>query len=221
MNEARGSLLSGARLRERLCRQAAEGGIVLAPLLETPQIAEVTVDVRLGTEFLVSLATRNPVLDPARRDPEATAAAFFQRTFRDFGEPFVMYPDRFVLGCTFEYVRLPLDVCAELHGRSSLGRAGIAIRGFLQPGYTGVLTLELTNTSGTTFILRPGMRVAQLSFFEVEPSSSSGYFAPGSAKYLGAVGPQVTALADEPEWGVLDRMRREREGDETPDSPVR
>ena len=207
-----GRLLAGERLRRRLALPPTSGGIKVAPLLEPTQIEQVTVDVRLGTEFQVSLHTRTAVFDPARDEPDVAAASFFQRTFRDFGESFVLYPGSFVLGCTFEYLRLPLDVCAELNGRSSLGRAGIAIRGFLQPGYMGVLTLELVNDSGTTLVLEPGMRVAQLTFFEVDPPAGAAYFAPGAAKYLAATGAQVTRVAEENDWHVLARMRQARGG---------
>jgi dCTP deaminase len=210
--ESPGRLLGGERLRERLRRDPRNGGIVIAPLLELTQVERVTVDVRLGTEFQVSLHTRTAVFDPSRAAPEGAAGAFFERTFRDFGESFVLYPDHFVLGCSFEYLRLPLDVCAEINGRSSVGRAGFAIRGFLQPGYMGVLTLELTNGSGTTVVLEPGMRVAQLTFFELDAPTEGEYFAAGAAKYLAATGPQVSRVAEEGDWSILRRMRLERGG---------
>jgi len=210
--EAPGRLLAGERLRERLRRDPRGGGIAIAPLLEVTQVERVTVDVRLGTEFQVSQHTRTAVFHPARAEPEAAAGAFFERTFRDFGESFVLYPGHFVLGCSFEYLRLPLDVCAELNGRSSLGRAGVAIRGFLQPGYMGVLTFELTNVSGTTVVIEPGMRVAQLTFFELDAPAAGEYFAAGAAKYLAATGPQVTRVAEEGDWRTLRRMRLGRGG---------
>lgn len=204
-------LLTGRRLRERLQLPARKGGLVISPLLDMAQVSETTVDLRLGTEFLISLRTRTPAIDTRPgADGPLDLTPFFERTFRDFGDPFVLYPMHFVLGCTFEYVRMPDDLCAELHSRSSLSRTGLGIRGFVQPGYMGVLTLELANDSGNSLVLYPGMRVVQLTFFELDPSPGAKYVKAEAAKYLGGTGPQISRIRREKDWDVLDGMRPSR-----------
>lgn len=212
-------LVSGKRLRERLALPARKDGLIITPLLEEGQVASTTVDLRLGTEFLVSLRTRTPYVDTRPEGGEESMAPFFERTYRDFGDPFVLYPMHFVLGCTFEYVRMPNDLCAEMHVRSSLGRAGVGIRGFVQPGYMGVLTLELANDSGSTLVLYPGMRAVQLYFFEIETEAGAEYVRAEAAKYLGGTGPQLSLIRSEKEWSVLDRMRRPETLEEQSDGP--
>lgn len=209
-------MLSGDRLTERLRRSPREGGLVITPLLDAHQATATTIDLRLGTEFLVSLRTRHPAIDVrgvATMGSDATIpdmTTFFESTYRDFGEEFVLHPLHFVLGCSFEYVRMPDDLCAELHVRSSLARAGVSIRGFVQPGYMGVLTLELANDSGNTLVLYPGMRAVQLTVYEVAAQAGTEYINDAAAKYLGGVGPQISQIREEQDWKVLGRMRPRR-----------
>jgi dCTP deaminase len=196
-----------------------KGGLVISPILDPEhQVTATTVDLRLGTEFLVSLRTRHPAIDLGDAEAERGSAAasmgsFFERTFRDFGERFVLYPNHFVLGCTFEYVRMPEDLCAEMHVRSSLRRAGLGMGGFVQPGYTGVLTLELANDSGNALVLYPGMRAVQLTFFEIDAQAGGEYVKAEAAKYLGGVGPQLSRMREEWDWDVLRSMRTATTGD--------
>jgi dCTP deaminase len=199
-------ILTADRLRERLRLPARKGGLVISPLLDPERQVTTTVDLRLGTEFLVSLRTRTPAIDTTG-EATPSISTFFERTFRDFGEPFVLYPLHFVLGCTFEYLRMPEDLCAEMHVRSSLGRVGVGIRGFVQPGYMGVLTLELANDSGNTLVLYPGMRAVQLTFFEIDARVGNEYVRAEAAKYLGGVGPQLSLIREEKDWERLRRMR--------------
>jgi dCTP deaminase len=212
-------ILTGERLEQRLRQDPKDGGLVITPVLDPErQVTATTVDLRLGTEFWVSLRTRNAAIDlrNAPVDNEGTAppsmGSYFERTFRDFGEQFVLYPTHFVLGCTFEYVRMPVDLCAEMHARSSLSRAGVGIRGFVQPGYMGVLTLELANDSGNTLVLYPGMRAVQLTFFEIDAPAGEDYVRTEAAKYLGGIGPQISRIRREADWDVLGRMRPPRIG---------
>lgn len=216
-------MLTGGRLEERLRADPKSGGLVISPILDSRrQVTATTIDLRLGTEFMVSLRTRHPAIDLGEAEARSAAAAasmgtFFERTFRDFGEQFVLYPNHFVLGCTFEYVRMPEDLCAEMHVRSSLGRAGLGMRGFVQPGYTGVLTLELANDSGNAVVLYPGMRAVQLTFFEIDAKVGGEYVKSEAAKYLGGIGPQLSLIRGEADWEILRGMRAasDRDADES------
>lgn len=209
-DEPRGGRLTGDRLAARLARDPLEGGIVLTPILDVKrQVTSATVDLRLGTEFLVALRTRTPTFDTRAATGDPATETFYERTFRDFDEAFTLYPRQFVLGCSFEYIRLPNDVTAVIHARSSLSRAGLRLIGMLQPGYTGVVTFELVNDGVSTLSLYPGMRLAQLAFEEVGRPVSDSYLSEGAAKYVGAVGPQLSAIRSEhDDWTQITRMRK-------------
>jgi len=98
-------------------------------------------------------------------------------------EAFILHPGEFVLGSTFEYVRLPDDIAARLEGKSSLGRLGLlthSTAGFVDPGFEGHVTLELSNVATLPIKLWPGMKIGQLCFFQLSSASENPY---GSEKY--------------------------------------
>jgi dCTP deaminase len=107
--------------------------------------------------------------------------------------PFILHPGEFVLGSTYEQVRLADDLVARLEGKSSLGRLGLLIHstaGYVDPGFEGHLTLELSNVATLPITIYPGMKIGQISFFELSSPARSPY---GSArlgsKYQGQRGP--------------------------------
>ena len=108
-------------------------------------------------------------------------------------EPFVLHPGEFVLGSTYEVVTLPNDVAARLEGKSSLGRLGLlthSTAGFIDPGFSGHVTLELANVANLPILLRPGMKIGQVCFFRMtseaeHPYGSSVY----GSRYQGQRGP--------------------------------
>jgi len=147
-----------------------------------------SIDVRLDKYFRVFESHRYPVIDPAEDQPELT-----REVSPSDGGPFVLHPGEFVLGSTYEYVSLPDDVAARLEGKSSLGRLGLlthSTAGFIDPGFQGHVTLELSNVATLPINLWPGMRVGQLCFFELSSPAEHPY---GSAKagshYQGQRGP--------------------------------
>jgi dCTP deaminase len=108
-------------------------------------------------------------------------------------EPFILHPGEFVLGSTLEYVRLPHDLVARLEGKSSLGRLGLLIHstaGYVDPGFEGHLTLELSNVANLPITIYPGMKIGQISFFRLTSEAENPY---GSSKvgskYQGQRGP--------------------------------
>ena len=111
----------------------------------------------------------------------------------DKDEPFILHPGEFVLGSTLEYVRLPHDLVARLEGKSSLGRLGLLIHstaGYVDPGFEGHLTLELSNVANLPITIYPGMKIGQISFFRLSSEAEHPY---GSSKvrskYQGQRGP--------------------------------
>ncbi len=137
-----------------------------------------SVDVRLDRFFRVFENHRYPHIDPAADQPDLTRAVE-----PDGEEPFILHPGEFVLGSTYEVVTLPDDIAARLEGKSSLGRLGLlthSTAGFIDPGFSGHVTLELSNVATLPIKLWPGMKIGQLCFFRLSSPAQHPY---GSAKY--------------------------------------
>lgn len=137
-----------------------------------------SVDVRLDKYFRVFENHRYPHIDPAEEQPELTRLIEVGD-----GEPFVLHPGEFVLGSTWEQVSLPATVAARLEGKSSLGRLGLlthSTAGFIDPGFSGHVTLELSNMATLPVKLWPGMKIGQLCFFRLSSEAEHPY---GSQKY--------------------------------------
>ena len=137
-----------------------------------------SIDVRLDRIFRVFENHRYPHIDPAEDQPDLT------RQVEPAGdEPFILHPGEFVLGSTYERVSLPDDVAARLEGKSSLGRLGLlthSTAGFIDPGFSGHVTLELANAATLPIKLWPGMKIGQLCFFRLSSPAEHPY---GSQKY--------------------------------------
>jgi dCTP deaminase len=137
-----------------------------------------SVDVRLDRYFRVFENHKYPHIDPAEEQPDLTRMVEPERD-----EPFILHPGEFVLGSTYEMVSLPDDVAARLEGKSSLGRLGLlthSTAGFIDPGFSGHVTLELSNVATLPIKLWPGMKIGQLCFFRLSSPAEHPY---GSAKY--------------------------------------
>jgi dCTP deaminase len=137
-----------------------------------------SIDVRLDKFFRLFDNHKYPVIDPAKDQPELTRLVEV-----DPDDGFVLHPGEFVLGSTLETVSLPDDLAARVEGKSSLGRLGLlthATAGFVDPGFSGHVTLELSNVATLPIILWPGMKIGQLCFFRLSSPAENPY---GSAKY--------------------------------------
>jgi dCTP deaminase len=159
-----------------------------------------SLDLRLGSYFKVYNHSSHAILDP--KNPE---------TFKDVvrmveiekGESFVVQPGEFVLGVTLEKIRIPDDMVARVEGRSSLGRLGIIIHstaGFVDAGFEGTITLEITNINRMPVALYPGMRVCQLAFEQMSSPAEVPYQKKKSSKYQGQVYPEESRIAGDPEF---------------------
>jgi dCTP deaminase len=164
--------------------------VVLEPFDE-PMLQPSSIDVRLDGFFRVFENHRYPHIDPAEEQPELT-----REVVPDKGEPFILHPGEFVLGSTYECVTLPDDVAARLEGKSSLGRLGLlthSTAGFIDPGFSGHVTLELSNVATLPIKLWPGMKIGQLCFFRLSSPAEHPYGsgAEGS-RYQGQRGPTAS-----------------------------
>jgi len=153
------------------------GRVVLDPL-ERSMIQPSSIDVRLDKFFRVFDNHKYPHIDPAADQSDLTREVSVER-----GEEFILHPGEFVLGSTYELITLPDDVAARLEGKSSLGRLGLmthSTAGFIDPGFSGHVTLELANVATLPIKLYPGMKIGQLCFFRLSSPAEHPY---GSEKY--------------------------------------
>ena len=160
-----------------ILHEASNGGIQLDPW-EPGMVQPSSVDVRLDKYFRVFENHRYPHIDPAQEQAELTRLIETPE-----GEPFVLHPGEFALASTYELVTLDSHVAARLEGKSSLGRLGLlthSTAGFIDPGFSGHVTLELSNMATLPVLLWPGMKIGQLCFFRL---SSPAEFPYGSEKY--------------------------------------
>ncbi|MET8864343.1 dCTP deaminase [Nonomuraea sp. NPDC004580] len=137
-----------------------------------------SIDVRLDRFFRVFENHRYPHIDPSEEQPDLT------RMVEPRGdEPFILHPGEFVLASTYEVVSLPDDLASRLEGKSSLGRLGLlthSTAGFIDPGFSGHVTLELSNVATLPIKLWPGMKIGQLCVFRLSSPAEHPY---GSDKY--------------------------------------
>ena len=157
-------LLSDGDLRKELETER----LVIEPW-DPAMLQPSSVDVRLDRFFRVFQNSRYTHIDPAEQQDELTT------TVEPEGDdPFVLHPGEFVLGSTFEKLSLPDDLAGRLEGKSSLGRLGLlthSTAGFIDPGFTGHITLELSNVANLPIILWPGMKIGQLCLFRLSSPS--------------------------------------------------
>ena len=166
-------LLSDRDIRAEL----TSGRVRLEPLDEA-MVQPSSVDVRLDRFFRLFDNHKYAVIDPAQDQPDLTRQVEVAPD-----EPFVLHPGEFVLGSTYEAVTLPDDVAARLEGKSSLGRLGLlthSTAGFVDPGFSGHVTLELSNVATLPIMLWPGMKIGQLCFFRLSSPAEHPY---GSERY--------------------------------------
>ncbi|MEK7145580.1 MAG: dCTP deaminase [Patescibacteria group bacterium] len=160
-----------------------------------------SMDLRLGKYFKVYDHSKHPVLDPLKMSSFEGLTSLVEITKPE--EPFIVHPGDFVLGVTLEKVKLPTDIVARVEGRSSLGRLGIIVHstaGFIDAGFEGTITLEITNINRMPVALYPGMRVCQLAFETMTGPADVPYGSKGSSKYQGQVMPQESRLTTDPEF---------------------
>lgn len=166
------------------------GRIGLSPL-DRDMIQPSSIDVRLDRYFRLFDNHKYPFIDPAEDQPDLTHLIETKQ-----GEPFILHPGEFVLGSTYELVTLPDDVAARLEGKSSLGRLGLlthSTAGFVDPGFSGHVTLELSNVATLPIKLWPGMKIGQLCFFRTSSPVINAYGSGAYAnRYQGQRGPTAS-----------------------------
>ena len=179
-------LISDRDIRQEL----ASDRIRLEPFDES-MIQPASIDVRLDRFFRLFDNHKYAHIDPSQDQSELTRLVEVAPD-----EPFVLHPGEFVLGATYEKVTLPADIAARLEGKSSLGRLGLlthSTAGFIDPGFSGHVTLELSNMATLPILLWPGSKVGQLCFFRLTSEAEHPYgTGPYGNRYKGQRGPTAS-----------------------------
>ncbi|SDY25000.1 dCTP deaminase [Modestobacter sp. DSM 44400] len=165
-------------LSDRDIRAALDSGRLGIDPFDAAMVQPSSIDVRLDRFFRVFNNARYTHIDPALQQDDLTTLVEPAAE-----EPFVLHPGEFVLGSTLEVVRVPDDLAARLEGKSSLGRLGLlthSTAGFVDPGFSGHITLELSNVANLPITLWPGMKIGQLCLFQLSSPAEHPY---GSAVY--------------------------------------
>jgi dCTP deaminase len=175
-------------LSDRDLKIELESGRVVVDPFGVNAIQPSSIDLRIGRHFRIFANTRYPYIDV--RKPMEDLTELVEVTGE---EPFILHPGEFVLGTTLERVAIPDDLVGRLEGKSSLGRLGLLIHstaGFVDAGFAGNLTLELSNVANLPITLYPGMKIGQISLFRMSSPAENPY---GSSrlgsKYVDQVGP--------------------------------
>jgi dCTP deaminase len=181
------TILQREALRARMQSRDPRARLAVSPMLDSRQLTEGSIDLRLGTDFLIPQRNRAHGIDPGEPDSDQRIAESQERVVLPLGQALWLHPGQLVLGSTLEFIHLPCDCAAYVLGRSSWGRIGllVATAVYVQPGFAGSLTLELVNEADTPIRLRPGLRVAQLVVHALA-AETKGY----AARFSRAIGPE-------------------------------
>jgi dCTP deaminase len=175
-------------LSDRSLREAIEARRLVIDPLDDQGIQPASVDVRLDSRFRVFAVARYPYIDVKQPMHGLTELVEVKPD-----EAFILHPGEFVLGSTLERIAIPADLAVRLEGKSSLGRLGLlthSTAGFLDPGFEGHVTLELSNVANLPITLYPGMRIAQIAVFQLSTPAERPYGSRGArSKYQGQSGP--------------------------------
>jgi dCTP deaminase len=173
-----------------------EGKIKIDPLLDPEmQIQPSSVDLRIGNDFKGFKIIKKPFIDP--KDPE-NIDSYMESIHVEEGEAFIIHPNEFTLATTYETVKVPDYLVARVEGRSSMGRLGITMHvtaGFIDPGFEGKITLEISNIGKMPVALYPGQRACQIVFETMITPAEKPYGHPDrDSKYMGQTKPEGSRI---------------------------
>jgi dCTP deaminase len=175
-------------LSDRDIRGAIAAGEIGIEPFDEADIQPSSVDLHVDRLFRTFHNARHPFIDVKKPMENLTEVVEVEDD-----EAFILHPGEFVLGSTEEYVKLPNHLVARLEGKSSLGRLGLLIHstaGYVDPGFEGHLTLELSNVANLPITIYPGMKIGQISFFQLTSEAENPYGSSSvGSKYQGQRGP--------------------------------
>jgi dCTP deaminase len=197
-------LLSDIEIAKRLVEPDQDKRLVVTPIISArEQFGPSSLDVRLSTDFqrLENMNRSHIDLDERPRADEKVYREGKRIVLAADGS-FFLHPGEFVLASTLEFFRLPDDLAGRIEGRSSWGRNGLLVHataGFVDPGFAGVLTFELSNAGRLPIKLIPGLRIGQVCFFQMSGRALIPYNAKHTAKYFEATTLEASKADSDPE----------------------
>jgi dCTP deaminase len=193
--------------KNEINRFLVEKQLHIRPLLDPNQVTNISVDLRLGCDFLVSIKCRDPFIDATREHGAyENVYKFYQETRRQIGETFFLHPNQTIMASTLEYVKLPNNLMATIDVRSSYARLGLTMNSFLEPGYCGCISVVLTNTSMNPIKLAVGARIFTIKFSNVSDDTPP-YFST-NRKYMCQVRPVMSNISDDKDLNILESIRK-------------
>ena len=178
-------------LSDRTIREEVEAKRIVISPLDPSDIQPASVDLHLDRKLLLFRNSRRPLIDVHENLEGLTE----MEEIHD-AQPFILHPGEFILASTLEYIALPADLVARLEGKSSLGRIGLLIHstaGYVDPGWNGHLTLELSNVSNLPVTLYYGMKIGQISYLKLTTPADNLYGSEGlGSKYQGQTKPTAS-----------------------------
>ena len=200
-------ILSEMEIAEALVNQDETKRLIVTPLIDARhQFGPSSLDVRLGTDFATLETGKFSHINT--KDTRDLLKYKLQRYVRKVRlqptETFHLHPNDFALASTLEYVCLPSTLAARIEGRSSWGRIGLLVHataGYIDPGFSGVITFELSNAGKVPIALKPGLRIGQICFMRMSSQSAVPYGQKARRKYQWATGVQGSRIYDDPEIG--------------------
>lgn len=201
--ETKGGLISKKEILELISKK----DLYISPMLTANQIGQMTIDLRVGTDFLTSQQGREPFIDATNNTfHNRPIRSFFTETRRHIGEPFLIHPNQTILFSSLEYVKLPKNVFAILSCRSSFSRLGLSVSTIAQPGYCGCLSIEMLYSGNTPIKILSGTRLIQARLYRLHEDTDYFEF---PRKYACQVRPIASKANEDDDLEKL-RMMAER-----------
>jgi len=194
----------GILFKDEINKLISKGELTIVPLLEEDQIGEISIDLRIGTDFLAQQQGRDAFIDTTNDQiTSRPIKSHFRETRRRTGETLLLNPSQPILFSTLEYIKLPSDVYGVLTLRSSYSRLGLTLSSIIQPGYCGCASIEVTNNGSTPIKIMSGSRFAQLRLIRIKRNSN--YFN-SERKYNCQVRPIASKANEDKELNQLKKF---------------
>ena len=192
--------------KKEILELISEEKLIIRPLLDETQIGQISIDFRIGTDFLTSQQGREPFIDTTSNEFEKRPIkSFFTETRRHIGEPFLIHPNQTILFSSLEYIKLPKNVFAILSCRSSYSRLGLSVSTIAQPGYCGCLSVEMLYAGNSPIRILSGTRLIQIRLYRLNDESNYFDF---TRKYACQVRPIPSKANEDNDLEVLQEVAR-------------
>lgn len=191
---------------KRLIKKQEE--LIVSPILDLDRQVEAgSINIRIGTEFIVAKKSECAVIEPRKLSAQEIRKVQ-EKVYRNIGDIFVLHPLQLVLAGTFEFISLPNDLCGYVETRSRYGRCGVivATATYIHPGWKGCLTLELMNFGDTPIKIECGSSIAQLILQKAEPTSIDP---PQKFKPI-PLGPEFVQMEGDPDFDLINKLKSSR-----------